>query len=311
MKVVFHYNANKKIRDILSNRPDDGLDITICAEEDVSFFLEEIKDAEIIWHVLKPLTKEIISSASKLKLIQKMGVGINTIDIDTANEKNISVCNMPGSNSKAVAEMTLMLILTLYRKLLLLDKGIRSNLWNLDDYLSDAREISGKTVGFIGFGSIPRILAPILELMGAEIIYTSSSKKVKNFNKVSLDLLLKKSDIVSLHIPYTRDNFNFINDDKLKIMKPNSILINTARGELIDEADLFEHLKNGNLAGAALDVFSEEPLPMSSSLRSLDNIILTPHTAWRTEETLERSIGIALKNSLALFNNKELYSKIN
>jgi phosphoglycerate dehydrogenase-like enzyme len=244
----------------------------------------------VLWHIIKPVTAEVIARAPKLKLVQKIGSGVNTIAVDACKARGIAVCNLPGTNSRAVAEMALLLMLACLRRLRELDAGARRPAgwpaaWALQDRLG---ELGGRTVGLIGYGAVPQILHRILEALGAKVLYWSRSK-----SNAALDVLLAQSDIVSLHLPLIPETERMLDARR---MKRGAILVNTARGGLVDEPALVEALRSGHLSAAGLDVFTTEPPPADSPLLALPNVIASPHLAWLTQETLERSLGAALEN---------------
>ncbi|HET7634558.1 MAG TPA: NAD(P)-dependent oxidoreductase, partial [Burkholderiales bacterium] len=169
MKAVLQYRASSGFRKRLRELAPDWLDITVVNETDRAIFQEEMRDAEILLHVLEPVTAEIIARAPRLRLIQKIGVGVNTIDLDNARSRSIAVTNMPGTNSQAVAEMTLLLMLAALRRIVQLDRATRHGQgWNLKPEVFDrVGELCGRTVGLVGYGEVPRRLAPALQALGA------------------------------------------------------------------------------------------------------------------------------------------------
>lgn len=246
-------------------------------------------------HVLTPVTADFIASAPRLKLIQKLGVGVNTIALDAARDHGVAVCNMPGTNSQAVAEMALSLMMAVLRRTCFFDARTRAGEgWTADpSELDRVGEIGGRTVGLVGFGHSAALLAPVLAALGARVVYTARGPRDVPYDYWPLDRLLAESDIVSLHIPLTDETRGSIDPFA---MKPGAVLVNTARGELIDEARLVEALASGHLRGAGLDVFAQEPLPRGSPLLGLPNAVLAPHIAWLTPETLVRSLKVAHEN---------------
>ena len=311
MKVLFHYDAGTKLREELAGLAEQGIEVVCCPEGQSEPFETELADAEAIWHVLQPITAEVIARAPKLRLIQKIGVGVNTIDLDAARARNIAVCNMPGTNSRAVAEMTLLLMLAALRKLPRIDRVCRSGQWAPDRETRETfGEVGGRTIGFVGYGGVPTILAPILEAMGANIVYTATSKKNVEYPFLSLDEVLATADIVSLHLPLSEATEKMIDSQRLASMKPGSILVNTARGGLVDEQALLCALQDGNLSAAGLDVFYSEPVSEDNPLLALDNVAVAPHVAWLTEETFSRSTDIALHNTLATRNGSALLHQV-
>ncbi len=246
-------------------------------------------------HVLTPVTPEFIASAPKLKLIQKLGVGVNTIALDAARTHGVAVCNMPGTNSQAVAEMALSLMMAVLRRTCFFDARTRAGEgWSADPSELDAvGEVAGRTVGLVGIGNSAQRLAPVLAALGARVVYTARSPRDLPYEYLPLDELLAQSDVVSLHIPLTEETRASI--DPLA-MKPGAILVNTARGELVDEARLVQALSSGHLRGAGLDVFAAEPVPADNPLLALPSVVLAPHIAWLTPETLVRSLDFAHEN---------------
>ena len=257
----------------------------LCPESDAAAFERLLPEMEVLWHVLKPVTAEVIARAPKLKLIQKIGSGVNTIDVEAAKKRGIAVCNLPGTNSRAVAEMTLLLMLACLRRLPELQKTDWLDAWKLQDHFG---ELGGRTVGLVGYGEVPKILHPILDALGARVLFWSRSLRNAELND-----LLSQSDIVSLHLPLTPETAGIVDPRK---MKSGAILVNTARGGLVVEKFLTECLVTRHLAAAGLDVFAAEPPDSGSPLLALPNVVCTPHVAWLTQETLDRSIEVAREN---------------
>lgn len=260
-------------------------------------------------HVLTPITADFIASAPKLKLIQKLGVGVNTIALDAARDHKVAVCNMPGTNSQAVAEMALSLMMAVLRRTCFFDARTRAGEgWSGDPCeLDSVGEIGGRTVGLVGFGNSAQRLAPVLAALGAKVVYTARSARDVAYEFWPFDRLVAKADIVSLHMPLTDETRASI--DPLA-MKKGAVLVNTARGELVDEARLVEALASGHLLGAGLDVFGEEPLPRGNPLLGLPNAVLAPHIAWLTPETLVRSLSVANENCRRLAAGEALLHQV-
>jgi D-3-phosphoglycerate dehydrogenase len=225
---------------------------------------------------VEQITEEVLRSLPKLKAISRCGVGLDNVDLEAAEKRGILISNTPNAPSQAVAELTIALILNLLRKVSLSDRRVRNGQWKKEM----GQLISGKTVGIIGLGRIGKRVAELLKSFEVKILASEPNPDKKwvrknKINLVSMDELLKESDIVTLHIPYTEQNRNLINSERLKIMKRGAILINTSRGGLIDEMALYQALKSGHLGGAALDVTEVEPY--QGPLTELDNVIITPH----------------------------------
>lgn len=299
MKVVFQYDAGPGLRRRLATLAAEGLEVASCEETDQARFRTLMADAEALWHVLMPITAEVIAASPKLRFIQKVGVGLNTIDLAAAKARGIAVCNMPGTNSQAVAEMTLLLMLAALRRLCWFDARTREGRgWPLPSEIQDELgEIAGRTVGLVGYGAVPRLLAPVLGAMGAKVLYTARTQKPDAVAEWrALDDLLAESDVVSLHVSLTDQTVGLIGEREFARMKPGAVLVNTARGALVDERALADALRSGKLGAVGLDVFAAEPAGPGHPLFALPNVVLAPHVAWLTMETLERSLAVAVEN---------------
>jgi phosphoglycerate dehydrogenase-like enzyme len=295
VKVVYHASAGPDLTARLAALP--GLEIAICPEDDDALLASLLPDCEVVWHVLKRCTSDMIAAAPKLRLIQKIGVGVNTIDLEAAKTHGIPVCNLPGTNSRAVAELTLALMLAVLRRVPRFDATFRAGVW-MDLALQDGLgELGGRVVGLVGYGSVPRILAPVLVAMGCQVLYTARNQVPEAVARfVPLNSLLEQSDVVNLHLPLTPETGRLIDRTALSRMKKGAVLINTARGGLVDEPALIDALRSGRLGGAGLDVFTEEPVARGEALLTLDNVVVTPHIAWITTGTFDRSFVLAAEN---------------
>jgi phosphoglycerate dehydrogenase-like enzyme len=299
MKIVLHHSASRGFRDLLNRLAGDAFEIVIIAPDDEEVFLREMRDAEVLLHVLAPVSASIMDCAPRLKLIQKIGVGLDAIDLQAAAQRGIRVTNMPGTNSQGVAEMTLLLMLGALRRVAYFDAQTRAGKgWSLSpDNYDRLGEIAGRTVGLLGYGQVPKRIAPALRAMGATVIYHDVAPAADNPKEWrSFDDLIETSDIISLHLPLTDTTKSIINSNVLARVKPGVVLVNSARGGLIDESALIAALRDGRVAAAGLDTLTQEPPPKDHPLFALDNVVITPHIAWLTMETLQRSLNIALEN---------------
>lgn len=222
------------------------------------------------------LSKEILLQLPSLKVISRCGVGMDNVDIDTCKQLNITVKNTPNSVTQAVAELTLGFIINISRGICSMNQEMRDAIWNK----KMGNLVTGKTIGIIGLGRIGKRVSQLLNPFDVEIIAFDPFPdrewaEKNNVRFVQIDELMKKSDIITIHIPYSEENHHFIDLIKLKIMKKNAYIINVARGGLIDELALYNSLKNGDIGGAVMDVYESEPY--SGPLKELDNTILTPH----------------------------------
>ena len=309
MKVVFHAAAGPDLAARLQLLP--GLDVVVCREDDPETLFDMLPECEVLWHVLQRCTAEIINAAPRLKLIQKIGVGVNTIDLAAAKQRGIPVCNLPGTNARAVAELTLGLMLSVFRRVPAFDRHLRSGIWTDTSLQDGIGELGGRTVGLIGFGAIPRILAPILTAMGCSVIYTARNAVADpTVSYRTLDHLLAEADVVSLHLPLVPETTRIIDAAALARMKPGAILINTGRGGLIDQTALVDALASGRIAGAGLDVFEIEPLRDGDPLLNLQNVVVTPHVAWLTTGTFDRSFVLAAENCRRIESGAPLLNQV-
>ena len=311
MKAVLHFAASARLRTQLSEIQEPR--IVCVSEADEPAFLSEIADAEVLLHILKPVTAAVIAKAPRLRLIQKIGVGVNTIDREAAHRAGIVVANMPGTNTAAVAEHTLALMLATLRRVAMFDNAMRRGKgWaQAPDAVEALGELSGSTVGLIGYGAVAQRLAPVLTALGADVLFWNRTPRDDGTVKaVPLDELLGVSDVVSLHIPLTAETRHFLGCAALRRLKPGAIVINTARGELIDQAALVENLQTGHLAGAGLDVFESEPLTDPGALADCPTVVMTPHIAWLTPQTLRRSMVVAIENCQRLASGEPILHRI-
>lgn len=238
------------------------------------------------------VTSDIINSTSNLKIIGRAGAGVDNIDIEAAKNKNIIIMNTPGGNTNATAEHTIGLIFSLLRKIPLANDTTHKGLW--EKKKMKGSELKGKKIGIIGFGNVGKRVAELSNALGMDVFICSSyfnslKENYKKYNSKDLAYIIKNSDIISFHCKPNKDGSSIITMNEIKLMRKNCILINTARGNLINETDLKTALENELIQGAALDVFNNEPAT-NSELFNLKNIILTPHIA---ASTIEAQIVVA------------------
>ncbi|BBY74050.1 glyoxylate reductase [Mycolicibacterium parafortuitum] len=311
MRVLAHFVPGAKVTDFLSPHTD-WLDITYCAEDDDETFYRALPEVDVIWHVLRPISGDDLARAARLRLVHKLGAGVNTIDVDAATARGIAVANMPGANAPSVAEGTLLLMLAALRRLPALDRATREGRgWPSDPTLGETvRDIGGCTVGLVGYGNIAKQVERILLAMGADVLHTSTRDDGLPTWRPLPDLLAS-SDIVSLHLPLTDATAGLLGRDALAAMKPDAVLVNTSRGPIVDEAALVDALRDGRLAAAGLDVFATEPVPADNPLLGLPNVVLTPHVTWYTADTMRRYLEFAVDNCERLRDGRDLAHVVN
>ena len=287
--------------------------MTAVPQADDAAFAAALPATEVIWHVLRPITAADVAAAPRLRLIQKIGVGVDTIDLDAARAAGVAVCNLPGTNSPAVAEHCIALMLAVLRQVPAFDRELRTEggwAWPLARQ-GRLGEIGGRTVGLVGYGAIGRRLGPLLAAFGAEVLHAARNAVPDAAGAhVPLAELQARSDIVSLHLPLTEATRGLIGAAEIAAMKPGAVLINTARGGLVDADALAQALHSGKLAGAGLDVFPEEPVDPASPLLSAPNVVATPHVAWLTQETFARSLAVMAENCARLAAGRELLHRV-
>jgi len=311
VRVLAHFVPGAKVLKFLEPQSD-WLDIRYCGEDDDETFYRELPDAEVIWHVLRPISGDDLGKAQALRLVHKLGAGVNTIDVDVATARGVAVANMPGANAASVAEGALLLMLAALRRLPELDRATRAGAgWPSDPTLGETvRDVGGCTVGLIGYGNIAKRVERIVTAMGGEVVHTSTGDDGHQGWR-GLHDLLTVSDIVSLHLPLTASTAGLVDRDALARMKPGAVLVNTSRGPIVDEDALVDALRSGRLAAAGLDVFAVEPVPAGNPLLSLDNVVLTPHVTWYTADTMRRCLEFAVDNCERLRDGRDLANLVN
>lgn len=261
--------------------------------------LSRIADADVVYNIRSTsiFNKNVLENCPRLKLISIYGVGYDNVDILAAAELGITVTNTPSYSAVAVAEMALALMFAVARRLVQNDRAIRTGSW-ARGYSS---QLCGKTLGVVGTGNIGQRVILLGKSIGMKVMawtYHPSPQRAKEYGVefVTLEKLLRQSDVVSLHVLAVPQTRNLIGERELGLMKRNAILINTARGSLVDEAALVKALQEGKIAGAGLDVFATEPLPPGHPLRNLENVVLSPHTAAMVPEATLAGLAKAVEN---------------
>lgn len=311
IRALFHHPCSPWLRNRIKGRHDGTATFDIVADAAGPDLDRALADTQVLLHVLHPVTDAMMEQAPHLQLIQKIGVGLDAIDLTAAARRGIAVCNMPGTNTQAVVEMTLGLMFAVLRGIPQLDHRLREHgTWALPlSAQGSFGEIAGKTVGLVGHGNVAKRLETVLTALGAEVLIATRGVS-DNPRHVTRNTLLMRADILSLHIPETPGTRHWLDAAALARMKPGAIVINTARGTLIDEAALCAALNSGHLAGAGLDVFTHEPLAPGAAILSAQNVVALPHLAWLTRETLMRSLAVAGENISRLADGRSLVHRV-
>lgn len=284
-----------------------GKEHTVTMPEKEFFTTEELERLVPEYDVLlgmftRPIENSVIDAGTRLKLISNFGVGYNNIDVKYARAKGVAVCNTPKAVCFPTAEMAMGLMLSAARRITECDRRLRvekESMWGVMNNLGLTLE--GRTLGIIGMGNIGKTVAGMAKAFRMNVIYHNRKSSVEGYEKVDLDTLLRRSDYISIHTPLNDSTRHLIGKRELELMKPTAILVNTARGPVVDEAALAECLRNRRIAGAALDVFEAEP-HITEALYGLDNVVLAPHNATGTIDTRIATGQEAMDNILNFFN---------
>jgi len=267
---------------------DAGFEIDISPEISYEELKEKVRDYDVlVVRSRTKVTREIIEAGEKLKVVGRAGAGIDNIDVEAAKEKGVKVLNTPEAPAIAVAELTIGLLLSLARQIPRADSSMKEGRWAKKEFRG--WQLNGKTFGVVGLGHIGEKVARLAKAFGMKILITKRTPPSPEILKeleaefVPLDELLRRSDVISLHVPLTPQTYHMIGEKEIQLMKDGAFIINTSRGAVVDEEALFNALKSGKLGGAALDVYEVEP-PEDYSLMKLPNVVCTPHIGAQTVE---------------------------
>jgi len=260
-----------------------------------------IGDADIVLCNKVLITREVMDACPNIKYIGLFATGFNNVDIEYAAEKGITVCNAGQYSTNAVAQQTFAYILDHFSRIREYDKAVRNGEWERSPAFSyfpvPTSELAGKTLSVVGYGSIGRKVAEIGHAFGMDIVVSTRTKPADcPYEVTDMMSAAEKADVLTFHCPLTDKTAGIINKELLSHMKPSAMLINTARGGVVNEAELAEALKNGAISAAYLDVLEKEPMSPDTPLKGLQNCIITPHTAWAPLETRQRLVDIVCDN---------------
>ena len=279
--------------------------------------LSRIREADIILINKTPITEQLLSQCPNLKLISVLATGYNVVDCEAAQKRGIPVCNVPSYGTNAVAQFTFSLLLELCNRVGHHDRLVHEGVWcacpSFCFWDTPQMELAGKTMGIIGFGRIGRAVGTIARAFSMRVLACNRSQCPEGLQigeYVTLEQLLAQSDIISLHCPQTPDTVNLINKTTLAQMKDGAILLNTARGAIVNEEDVTAALRSGKLRGYGADVVSHEPILESNPLLQAPNCVITPHMAWAPAESRRRILHSAEK-SIQGFLSGQLYQAVN
>ena len=275
----------------------------------------ECEDADAVIDTYEQIPAGMIEKMSKCKIIIRNGIGVNTIDVDAATKKGIMVANVPTYCLDEVATHAITLLLASARKITRLNNSVKSGVWDVK-VGTPVYSLQGKTLGLVGFGKIPRLVKEKSVPFGLNVItydpYVSAEAAAEaGAKKVEIDELIEQSDFISIHCPLTPETRGMFNADAFGRMKKTAYIINTARGPVINEEDLIEALKAGEIAGAGLDVLMSDKVDKSNPLLAMDNVIITPHAAWYSEESIVTRRRQTVESVISVLEGGEPLSLIN
>ena len=290
--------------EILKSVVPKGFIVETLDELSYDCLLRQVVDADyLLVSGRLPIDEGVLSAAKHLKMIQRTGVGTEMLDVEAIKAHGIPVYVNAGVNAQSVAEHTLTLMLAALKRLPQINTQTHNGVWKKQQVGVTTHELKGKTVGLVGMGNIGRLVAAMLKPFGTKVIYTDVFRQKDDVENdlalsycESFEAMLPQCDILSFHCPLTKDNTEMLNKQTLAMMKQGAIVVNTARGKLINPDDLYEALKSEGLAAAALDTHYEEPLKESYKLAELDNVILTPHIGGLSYEAFNQMMHDAVNN---------------
>lgn len=302
MKIVFLEPLGLTVEAIdkaCENLKKQGHEVVIYPDRKPEMNIERAAGADVVVESNMPLRKDFLDACPNLKMLSIAFTGLDHIDMDECKRRGITVMNAAGYSTEAVAEETICMMIGLYRHVIENDRITRSC---KGPSMAPGREIAGKTVGIIGMGAIGQRTAALAQAFGCKVIaWNRTPKQVQGVTFVDKETLLKESDIVALHIALNNETRNFLTAQDFKMMKSSAIIVNAARGPVVNTNDLAEALKNGIIAGAALDVYDgEPPLSAENPILEAPNTMLLPHIGFATKEAFETRLNIVIENIIKL-----------
>ncbi len=293
--------------DILKSVVPEGFMVKTLDELSYDCLVQEAVDANyLLVSGRLPIDEGVLSAARQLKMIQRTGVGTEMLDIEAIKKHNVPVYVNAGVNAQSVAEHTLALVLACLKRLPQINQQTHQGIWKKQQVGVTTRELKGKTVALVGMGNIGRLVAKMLQAFGARIIYTDVVRQPAETEQGlgltyydSFEAMLPEADVLSFHCPLVKENTDILNQRTMAMMKKGAIVVNTARGKLINPDDLYDALKSDQLSGAALDTHYEEPIKEDYKLAELEKVILTPHVGGLSYEAFSQMMADAIENIVA------------
>lgn len=300
------------VREVVASVAPAELDLRFAQSYDEHEQLALVENAEVLLPGWAAVTAPMLAHAKRLRMIQKWGIGVDRIDVEAVRRMNVPLAITAGSNAGPVAELAIALMLAVYRRIAQVDRALRQGQWLKAEMRGICYQIAGKNVGLVGFGNIGRMVARKLRGFDAKVVYFDprradrATEEAAGATYASLDALLGQCDVVSLHMPLTEQTARLIDARAIASMKDGAVLINTARGELVDERALYDALVSGKLRGAGLDAFDPEPPARDNPLLTLDQVVATPHTGGAVFDNVENVARHAIGNIVRFLHGEPL-----
>jgi len=317
-RIFYFSHAPESVYEIIREEVPDEFELVTVASDSDEERKAKIGDCEVVIVAAKPLKREFIESAPKLKLVHHQGVGYqDTVDVEALKERGICLALTPAGTTIGVAEHTVLLTLAVCKRLPFADRELREGRWHIYSLRPYSMELYGKTIGYVGMGRIGQEAAVRFKAFGTKGLYydpfvklLAKRQRELGLRRVEFDELLRESDVVTIHVPATRDTYHMIDSEALGRMKKTAILINTSRGSIVDEKALCEALQKGIIAGAGLDVFEVEPFQPTNPLASMEHVVLTPHISAGTRDALKAKMQALFENVVRFFKGEEIENRV-
>jgi phosphoglycerate dehydrogenase-like enzyme len=303
-----------EVREVISRRAPPGFEMRFGMAADPGW-AELLARCDFLLVGMTPVDAALLARAPRLRLVQRWGIGVDAVDLAAAEAAGVPVAITAGANADAVAEHTVMMMLAALRRLALVDRALREGRWLFREMRAQCLMLRGREVGLIGFGHVGRAVAARLGAFGVRVAYTdpvrpsAAEERAYGVRFLPFETLLAECDIISLHCPGGGSNRHLLDGRALDRMRPGAILVNCARGDLVEEAALVSALAAGRIAAASLDVFETEPLPAGNPLLALDNVCLSPHTAASVFDNVANVADHAFGNMLRVLRGEALAPK--
>lgn len=315
--VVYWNRANEDVYEVIRSQMPVGWKLVTLEGESQEGWRSQLGDVDFMIVAGWAITAQDLAAAPKLRMVQHQGVGHERIDKEALKARGIPLGLCPAGTTIGVAEHTILLILAVYKRIVVADAKMRQGIWLQWGLRSTSFELCGKTLGLVGFGRIGRAVAKRAHAFDAPIIYHDNliptpppEAKTWAVEPVGLEELLRRADIVSVHVPTNDETRKFMNAARFAQMKPSAIFINTSRGAVVNEPDLVHALKNKIIAAAGLDVFETEPINPDNPLLALDNVVLTPHIAAGTVDALREKMASVFANLQRFARNEPIQDRV-